>query len=59
MSIASLIVIIGVLLVPVSFIILLVSAKKNNQTSCPNCNQKLPNNTTYCTSCGQPVEKRN
>lgn len=59
MSITSLIVIIGVLLVPVSFIILLVSAKKNNQTSCPNCNQKLPNNATYCTSCGQPVEKRN
>ena len=57
MSIAYLIVIIGVLLVPVSFIILLVSAKKNNQTSCPNCNQKLPNNATYCTSCGQNINQ--
>ena len=59
MSIAYLIVIIGVLLVPISIIALLVSSKKNNQTSCPNCNQQLPNGTTYCTNCGQPVEKRN
>lgn len=59
MSISYLIVIVGVLLIPFSIIVLLVSPKKNKQISCQYCNSQLTNGTAYCPNCGQYIEKRN
>lgn len=62
MSIVSLLILTGALLVPISIIILLISSTKNNKhnisydIACPKCGTKTTPEQTFCTTCGQKLK---